>query len=88
MGVYDVGKIINPKLADSQFYGGTIFVYSMALLEATEFNEKGEIVNHDLAEYHVPVNADINELTVEALDEPDYHFSEHGGRGIGETHVI
>ena len=88
VAVYDVGKIINPKLADSQFYGGIIFGYSMALLEATEFNEKGQIVNHDLAEYHVPVNADINDLTVEVLGEPDYKFSEHGGRGIGEIGAV
>lgn len=88
VGVYDVGKIINPKLANSQFYGGIIFGYSMALLEATEFNERGQIVNHDLAEYHVPVNADINDISIEVLDEPDYNFSEHGGRGIGEISAV
>lgn len=88
VAVYDVGKIINPKLANSQFYGGIIFGYGMALLEATEFDEHGRIVNDDLAEYHVPVNADINDITVEVLDEPDYKFSEHGGRGIGEIGAV
>lgn len=84
VGVYDVGTIINPKLAMSQLYGGIIFGYSMALLEATEFNDTGRIVNADYAEYHVPVNADINDITVEFLNEPDYVFSKHGGRGLGE----
>ncbi len=89
VGVFDAGTIINPKLANSQMYGGIIFGYSMALLEATEFDhDTGRIINADLAEYHVPVNADINDLTIEFLNMPDYKFSSHGGRGIGELSAI
>ncbi|MDT0642674.1 xanthine dehydrogenase family protein molybdopterin-binding subunit [Zunongwangia sp. F363] len=81
--VYDVGKVINRKLGNSQFYGGIIFGYGMGLLEHTKYDH-GHVVNADLAEYYVPVNADINDLQVEYLDIPDYKFSSHGGRGIGE----
>ncbi len=89
VAVFDTGKIINPKLARSQFYGGIIFGYSQALLEATEFDhDTGRIINADLAEYHVPVNADINEIIIDYLDKPDYKFSEHGGKGIGEIGTV
>ena len=84
VAVFDVGKVINAKLAASQFYGGLIWGYGMALLEESKFNDVGKVVNADLSEYHVAVNADIRELDIDYIDEPDYKFSEHGGRGIGE----
>ncbi|MGY3055447.1 xanthine dehydrogenase YagR molybdenum-binding subunit [Pedobacter sp. UYEF25] len=87
-GVFDVGKIINEKTGKSQLYGGMVWGYGMALLEKTDYNEEGRVVNADLAEYHVAVNADINELTVDYIDEPDYNFSKHGGRGIGEIGIV
>ncbi|HEA30667.1 MAG TPA: xanthine dehydrogenase family protein molybdopterin-binding subunit [Leeuwenhoekiella sp.] len=87
-GVFDVGKIMNSKTGKSQLYGGMVWGYGMALLEKTDYNPEGRVVNADLAEYHVPVNADIRELTVDYIDEPDYNFSEHGGRGIGEIGIV
>ncbi len=84
VAVFDVGKIMNAKLAASQFYGGMIWGYGMALLEESKYNEVGRVVNADLAEYHVAVNADIRDMKIDYIDAPDYNFSEHGGRGIGE----
>ncbi len=87
-GVFDVGKIINEKTGKSQLYGGMVWGYGMALLEKTDYNPEGRVVNADLAEYYVPVNADIQEFTVDYIDEPDYNFSQHGGRGIGEIGIV
>ena len=59
VGAFDTGRILNPKTARSQFMGGII----MALTEETFFDERsGRIVNPSLAEYHVPVNADVPNL--------------------------
>jgi xanthine dehydrogenase YagR molybdenum-binding subunit len=88
-GVYDVGRILNHKLARSQIYGGVIFGLGMALMEATvpDF-QTGRITNANLAEYHVPTIADIPQFEVEFLDEPDPHMPEIGARGIGEIGIV
>ncbi|HEY1581585.1 MAG TPA: xanthine dehydrogenase family protein molybdopterin-binding subunit [Chthoniobacterales bacterium] len=88
-GVYDVGRILNPRLARSQIYGGTVFGIGMALMEATLPDLRtGRIVNANLAEYHVPVLADIPQFDVEFLDKPDPHMPEIGARGIGEIGIV
>jgi xanthine dehydrogenase YagR molybdenum-binding subunit len=88
-GVYDVGRILNHKLAQSQIYGGVIFGLGMALMEATVPDlQTGRITNANLAEYHVPTIADIPQFEVEFLDEPDPHMPEIGARGIGEIGIV
>ncbi|MBA3830331.1 MAG: xanthine dehydrogenase family protein molybdopterin-binding subunit [Chthoniobacterales bacterium] len=88
-GVYDVGRILNPRLARSQIYGGIIFGLGMALMEATIPDlQTGRIVNANLAEYHVPVCADIPEFDIDFLDEPDPHMPDLGARGIGEIGIV
>jgi Molybdopterin-binding domain of aldehyde dehydrogenase len=73
VAVYDAGKIINEKLAKSQFVGGIVWGISLALLEDTEVDPRsGRIVNANLADYHLPVNADIGAIDVSALDIPDF----------------
>ncbi|MFL5998189.1 MAG: molybdopterin cofactor-binding domain-containing protein [Streptomyces sp.] len=63
LGVYEAGRIISPKLADSQAVGGMVGGIGTALLEHTVTDHRdGRIVNANLADYLVPVNADIPEL--------------------------
>jgi xanthine dehydrogenase YagR molybdenum-binding subunit len=89
VGVYDVGRIINPRLARSQITGGLLFGFSTALMEATVPDEKtGRVVNANLAEYHVAVHADTPELDVDFIDEPDPHMPGLGARGIGEIGIV
>src|SRR5437762_1537209 len=88
VGVYDVGKILNPRLARSQIIGGMLFGFGMALMEATVPDQKfGRIVNANLAEYHVPVCADTPEFDIDFINEPDPHMPGLGARGIGEIGI-
>ena len=88
-GVYDVGRMINPKLARSQIMGGLLFAISTALFEATIPDPAtGRVVNPNLAEYHVAVHADAPpEFDIDFIDKPDPHMSELGARGIGEIGI-
>lgn len=88
VAVYDVGKVINEKLARSQFIGGIVWGISLALLEDTAVDPRnGRIMNANLADYHVPVNADIGEIDVSAIDIPDPKLDTLGARGIGEIGI-
>jgi xanthine dehydrogenase YagR molybdenum-binding subunit len=88
-GVYDVGRIINPKLARSQIMSGMLFGFGMALMEATVPDEHvGRVVNANLAEYHVPVHADTPEFDIDFINEPDPHMPDLGARGIGEIGIV
>jgi xanthine dehydrogenase YagR molybdenum-binding subunit len=88
VAVFDVGRIINRKTAHSQFIGGIVWGISLALHEDTFVDWRyGRIVNHDLEKYLVPVNADIGQIEVEALDIPDYKLDSLGARGIGEIGI-
>ncbi len=89
VGVYDMGRMINPRLAQSQIIGGLLFGFSTALMEATIPDEKtGRIVNANLAEYHVAVHADTPELDIDFINEPDPHMPDLGARGIGEIGIV
>ena len=88
VGVYDVGKILNPRLARSQITGGVLFAIGMALMEGTIPDPNvGRIVNANLAEYHVPVCADTPTFDIDFIDEPDPHMPGLGARGIGEIGI-
>ncbi len=87
VGAFDTGRILNPKTARSQFLGGIIMGIGMALTEETFFDERtGRIANATLAEYHVPVNADIPHIETYFLDIPDPH-TPMGAHGIGEIGI-
>ena len=87
VGVFDVGRILNPKTATSQLRGGIIMGIGMALTEETLFDERtGRIANASLAEYHVPVNADVPPIEVIFLDIPDEH-TPLGAHGLGEIGI-
>jgi xanthine dehydrogenase YagR molybdenum-binding subunit len=88
VGAFAAGKILNAKTARSQFIGGMIWGISFALYEHTAYDERlGRIVNNNLAEYHVPVNADVGTIDVLWIDEPDWHVSPIGAKGIGEIGI-
>jgi xanthine dehydrogenase YagR molybdenum-binding subunit len=87
-GVYDVGKLLNEKTGKSQLIGGIVWAVGLALLEETHIDPRnGRTVNNNLAEYHVPVNADIGEIDVSVIGIPDTKFNPLGGRGIGEIGI-
>ncbi|TDO51694.1 xanthine dehydrogenase YagR molybdenum-binding subunit [Kribbella sp. VKM Ac-2527] len=89
LGVYDAGRIINPKLADSQAIGGMVGGIGTALLEHTVTDHRdGRIVNANLADYLVPVNADITQLRAIYLDGHDAEADPIGVKGLGELVMI
>lgn len=88
VAVYDVGRIINRKTAYSQFIGGIVFGVGLAFLEDTRVDWRyGRVLNSNLAEYLVPVNATIEKIEVSALDIPDYRLDSLGARGVGEIGI-
>ncbi|MGH2616192.1 MAG: xanthine dehydrogenase family protein molybdopterin-binding subunit, partial [Thermomicrobiales bacterium] len=85
VGVFGVGRVINPKLAHSQLMGGMIWGMSQALLEETTYDYRlNRIVNASLADYLVPVNADVQDIAVECLLEDDPYVNALGVKGVGE----
>jgi xanthine dehydrogenase YagR molybdenum-binding subunit len=88
VGVYDVGQLLNDKTGKSQLMGGIVWGLGAALEEASELDPRyGRILNANLAEYHVPVNADIGTIDVSVLNVPDPRFNTLGARGIGEIGI-
>jgi xanthine dehydrogenase YagR molybdenum-binding subunit len=89
LGVFAAGRILNPLTARSQFIGGMTQGISMALHEESVIDrEFGDYLNHDLAQYHVPVNADIRDVDAIWLDEDDPHLNPMGSKGIGEIGIV
>jgi xanthine dehydrogenase YagR molybdenum-binding subunit len=89
LGVFAVGRVINPKTARSQFIGGMTMGIGMALHEESLIDlEFGDYLNHDLAGYHVPTNADIEDIEAVWLDEDDPHVNPMGAKGIGEIGIV
>ncbi len=87
LGSFDTGRILNPKTAVSQFRGGIIMGLGMALTEETMFDDRtGRIVNATLAEYHLPVQADVPHIDVVYTDAGDPH-TPLGAHGIGEIGI-
>lgn len=88
-GVFDIGRVMNMKLAESQMRGGIVMGIGMALMEETVLDKNfGRIVNQDLGEYHVPVNADVPHMDVLLLDNFDEHASPIGAKGAGEIGIV
>ncbi len=88
VAVMDIGKVLNLKTAKNQIMGGMIFGIGMALMEETQYDpNRGRVVTRDLANYLVPVHADMPEFVVEFLDKPDLLISPIGARGIGEIGI-
>ena len=88
VSAFDVGRVLNRKTARSQAIGGIVFGIGAALLEETIRDPRnGRAVNANLADYRVPVNADIPEVEILFVEEPDTNFNPLGARGIGEIGI-
>ncbi|MEZ7501970.1 xanthine dehydrogenase family protein molybdopterin-binding subunit [Psychrobacter sp. Arc29] len=87
-GAFAAGRILNHKTATSQCYGGMVFGIGSALMEEVIHDKRdGRLCNHDLAEYHVPVNADVPQLDVILVEEDDPYTNPMHIKGIGETAI-
>jgi xanthine dehydrogenase YagR molybdenum-binding subunit len=85
VGAFAAGRIMNTRTARSQLMGGMIWGISSALHEATEIDERfARYVNDNLADYQIPVNADIAEVDVILVPEEDSEINPVGVKGIGE----
>jgi xanthine dehydrogenase YagR molybdenum-binding subunit len=83
------GRILNTKTAHSQIMGSVVGGIGMALHEETLFDHRfGRIMNSNIAEYHVPVNADVHDIKVIFVDEPDEIVNPLGIKGLGEIGIV
>ena len=83
------GRILNTKTGRSQIMGGVVWGIGMALHEETVIDHRfGRIMNANIAEYHVPVNADIHDIDVIFVEEADDRINPLGIKGIGEIGIV
>jgi xanthine dehydrogenase YagR molybdenum-binding subunit len=83
------GRILNTKTGRSQIMGGVVWGIGMALHEETVMDHRfGRIMNPNFAEYHIPVNADVHDIDVIFVDEPDERINKLGIKGIGEIGIV
>jgi xanthine dehydrogenase YagR molybdenum-binding subunit len=83
------GRILNRKTAASQIMGGVVWGIGMALHEETLIDHAfGRVMNADVAEYHMPVNADVHDIKVIFVDEPDTLVNPLGIKGVGEIGIV
>ncbi len=83
------GRILNPKTARSQVMGGIVWGIGMALEEESVLDHAfGRFMNHNLADYHVPVNADVSGIEVIFVEEHDEIVNPLGVKGLGEIGVV
>jgi xanthine dehydrogenase YagR molybdenum-binding subunit len=88
VGAFAAGKVINPRLVRSQLFGGMIWGVSFALHEHAVIDRRsGRTLNANLADYHVPVNADVPSLEALMIDEHDPHVNALGIKGVGEIGI-
>ncbi|CAN5326031.1 hypothetical protein BH09PSE4_BH09PSE4_10500 [soil metagenome] len=87
-GVFEAGRILNAKTARSQAIGGMIWGIGYALMEDAVLDQRtGHFVNHDLGEYHVPLNAYVPHLDVHFVEDVDTHANPIGVKGLGELTI-
>ncbi|WP_449117670.1 xanthine dehydrogenase family protein molybdopterin-binding subunit [Pseudomonas viridiflava] len=83
------GRVVNPKMARSQILGGVVWGMGMALQEEAMVDHGlGRPMNHSLAEYHIPVNADIGDIDVLFVEEHDEIVNALGSKGVGEIGIV
>jgi xanthine dehydrogenase YagR molybdenum-binding subunit len=88
VGAFAAGRVINPRMVRSQYYGGMIWGVSFALHEhATMDSRSGRVMNPNFAEYHIPVNADIPSIEAILVEERDAHVNALGIKGVGEIAI-
>lgn len=83
------GRVVNPKTAGNQIVGGVVWGIGMALQEETLIDHKlGRYMNHNLAEYHIPVQTDVPDVEVIFVEEHDSVVNDLGSKGVGEIGII
>ncbi|MDX6748547.1 xanthine dehydrogenase family protein molybdopterin-binding subunit [Geminicoccaceae bacterium 1502E] len=88
-GAFAAGTWLNRKTAHSQLMGGMVWGIGSALLEVTELDHaRARFLNANIAEYLIPVNADVREIRVEMLEEQDDYVNPLGVKGIGELGIV
>jgi len=88
VGAFAAGRVINPRLVQSQLKGGMIWGVSFALHEQAIIDRRsGRTMNANLGEYHVPVNADVPPMEALIVDEHDPHVNALGIKGVGEIGI-
>jgi xanthine dehydrogenase YagR molybdenum-binding subunit len=88
LGVFAAGRILNAKTARSQAIGGMVFGIGAALTEDLAVDTRyGYFINHDLAEYHVPVHADVPDIDAVYLPELDDKANPLKAKGLGELSI-
>jgi xanthine dehydrogenase YagR molybdenum-binding subunit len=89
VSIADCGRVISPRTAASQVRGGVVWAFSAALREATETDPRyGGYLNNDLADYVVAVNADIGDIDVGFINQPDPLANATGLKGLGEVAMV
>ncbi|MGI5218823.1 xanthine dehydrogenase family protein molybdopterin-binding subunit [Nocardia sp. CA-290969] len=89
LGVFSIGRAINPRTLRSQLIGGMTMGVSGALHEESVRDHRfGHIVTHDLASYHISAHADVQDIDAIWLDEVDEHTNPMGSRGAGEIGIV
>jgi len=88
VGAFAAGRVINPRMVESQYLGGMIWGVSLALLEEAIMDARtGRPVNGNLADYHVPVNADIPSIEAIFVNENNSLINALGVKGVGEIGI-
>ena len=88
LGAFAAGRIVNPRLVRSQLLGGMIWGVSFALHERADVEQRsGRVLNANLSEYRVPVNADLPSLEAFTVEEHDPHVNVLGIKGVGEIGI-
>jgi xanthine dehydrogenase YagR molybdenum-binding subunit len=88
VGAFDCGRVLNPTTARSQLMGGMVMGVGAACLEAARVDRRNaRIVNANLADYMIPVNADIPEIEVLFVGEPDPYSNALGSKPVGELGI-
>jgi xanthine dehydrogenase YagR molybdenum-binding subunit len=88
VGAFAAGRVVNPRMVRSQYFGGMIWGISFALHEQAVMDARsGRPMNANLAEYHVPVNADVPSLEAIMVEEYDPHVNALGIKGVGEIGI-
>jgi xanthine dehydrogenase YagR molybdenum-binding subunit len=89
VSIADCGRVVSPRTAVSQVRGGVVWAIGAALREGTEVDPRyGGWLNNDLADYVVPVNADVGDIDVGFIDQPDPLVNSVGVKGLGEVAMV
>jgi xanthine dehydrogenase YagR molybdenum-binding subunit len=88
VGAFAAGRIINPRMVQSQLCGGMIWGVSFALHERADMDRRtGRPMNPNLSDYHIPVNADVPSIEAILVEERDPHVNALGIKGVGEIGI-